>query len=129
MDWLAILEGAVRASRTAAIITGTLVTVDSIAVMLDQRARPPRPHVSALAWLIAGLVVSVVGSFLISQRVLFLSDLSRHLAAVAAILFWGGLAASFTTRAIARAERPWLTFGSFVGMMAFGTALAVAWPL
>jgi hypothetical protein len=129
MEWLLVLEGAVRASRAAAIVTGTLITVDSCAVLLDQRTRPPRPRLSALAWLVAGLAVAVVGSFLISQRVLFLSDLDREKAALTAVLFWGGLAVAFTIRALARAVRPWLTLASFVGLMAFGTALAVACPL
>lgn len=129
LDMDLIMQAAVRASRSAAIVTGVLVVIDSVAVLLDYSPRAARPKASAAAWLLAGAVVAIVGTFLISQRVLFLSDLDRQAAAVAAVAFWGGLACAFTTRAIARAERPWLTLASFVGMMGVGTGLAVLCPL
>jgi hypothetical protein len=124
-----ILEGAVRASRCAAVVTGVLVVIDSIGVMIDHSPRPPRPRISALAWAIAGVVVAGTGIFLIGQRAILAADIGREYAQVVAILFWGGLAIAFTTRALARAQRPWLTGLSFVLMMGFGTALAVLCPL
>lgn len=124
-----LLQAAVRASRGAAIITGALIVIDSAAVLLEYSPRVPRPKYSALAWLVAGAVVAFVGTYLVWRRALFFSDLGDRHAAIAASVFWSGLAISFTLRAIARAERPWLTFLSFALMMGFGTALAVICPL
>lgn len=123
------LVAALRGSRAAASITGALIAIDSIAVLIEYSPRIARPKYSAAAWLFAGLTTLVVGGFLISQGVVYITDLPPRQAALSATALWCGLAAAFTVRAIARAERPALTLLSFILIIGFGTALAVACPL
>ncbi len=121
-----IVEVLIRAARVVAMVTGALVTIDSIGILVMRREQPPHhPAWSAAAWLIAGGSITLAAGYLLQSRVGYVAENDTTGAQVAILFHWIGLAMAFIIRAVSRAERPWLVLLSATGMAAGGIFLSL----
>lgn len=122
-----ILEAFLRSMRVLAVVTGILVVVDSLGVQFNYPERPPhRPRANAFAWLVIAGTATGANLYLLVKGYGWIGHDAPHAAKIAAALIPSALAVSFTARAVTRAHRPWLVFGSAVLMGFIGTILALA---
>lgn len=129
MTMLELLDALLRTMRVIACVTGALVVVDSTGILLNYPERPPhRPRANALAWFIIAAAISGVAAALLLERFGWIGPSSPTRAKVYLLTLWAGVSAGFTARAVTRAPRPWLTIGSALLMVAFGTLLALYDP-
>ena len=115
------IEALIRAARMIAAITGTLVVIDSLGIIIRPMETPPhRPKMSALAWLIGGLTVTIAVGFLFDGNNGYVDETDSTSSQVAIFGLYVGLTAMFVTRALTRAKRPALLGLSALGMSMTG---------
>jgi len=130
LDVLTFLDALRRTMLVVAAASGVLVGIDSIAILMSYPERPPhRPRANALSWLIASAAVTCAGGYILFNRIDWIGAEAPIDAKAALVVLYAGLAAAFTSRAVTRAPRPWLTVSAALLMSAAGTFFALLDPL
>jgi hypothetical protein len=126
VDTLTLLDALRRTMLAVDVAAGILVGIDSVAVVCSYPEKPAhRPRANALSWLISSLTMTLVGSYLLYNRYTWVGDDSPVDAKIAILILYAGIAAAFTSRAVTRATKPWLTVTSAILMSVFGTILVL----
>lgn len=125
-----LLDAMRRTMLVVSCVTALLVTIDSIAVLMNYPEKPPhKPRSNAASWLIISLTTGVTLGYLLFMRHDWVGEDSPADAKAAILIFYFGIASGFTARAITRAPRPWLTVSAVVLMSVVGTILALLEPI
>lgn len=117
-----LAEAILRTLRMLALITGSLVLVDSIGILLRPVENPPhKPKWSAISWCVIAMTTAVVAGHLLTNGIGLIKTENQ----MWAWAMWFGLTVGFTLRAVSRAHRPFYTILAVIGLSIAGVIFAL----
>lgn len=121
-----LTEAILRTLRMLTFITGSLVLIDSIGILVRPTEHPPhKPKWAAISWCMIAATAALVSGYLLAIQAGLVENGDPLHQQAAIWVFYGGLTAGFTSRAISRAHRPFYTILAVIGLSIAGIIFAL----